>query len=168
MTARNSALAFIAALTLIIGAGSFFLGRYTVKKEYVTTEIRDTTFLSVVVRDTIRLIQYKERVRTDTCLVAVVRDSLIVEPDTVRVEVPIEQKTYETENYRAVIEGYRPQLVSMDIFKQMEVITIEKQIAPKKWSFSIALGASAGVFYTPAGLQPGAGLGATIGAAYHF
>ena len=168
MTARNSALAFIAALTLVIGAGSFFLGRYTIKREYVTIERRDTTFLSVVVRDTIRLVQYKERVRTDTCFVAVVKDSLVTVPDTVRVEVPIEQKIYETENYRAVIEGYRPQLVSMDIFKQTEVITIEKQIAPKKWSFRIALGASAGVFYTPAGLQPGAGLGATIGAAYHF
>lgn len=168
MTARNSALAFIAALALVVGAGSFFLGRYTVKKEYVTVVKRDTTFMSVVVHDTIRLVQYKERVRTDTCFVAVVKDSLIAVPDTIRVEVPIEQKTYETENYRAVIEGYRPQLVSMDIYKQTQVITIEKQIAPKKWSFSIALGASAGIFYTPAGLQPGAGLGATIGAAYHF
>ena len=141
--------------------------------------IHDTTTLTIVVHDTIEVVKWKERVRVDTLLLAVVKDSLITDTDTTvsnkenvadsaLVAVPISQVTCEGENYTAVIEGFRPRLVSIDIMQQTQYIETTKTIPPKKWSFGLTLGASAGVFYTPKGIQPGAGLGATIGVTYHF
>lgn len=141
--------------------------------------IRDTTTLTLVVRDTIEVVKWKERVRVDTLLLAVVKDSLTTDTDTTvsnkenvadsaLVAVPISQVTCEGENYTAVIEGFRPRLVSIDIIQQTQYIETTKTIPPKKWSFGLTLGASAGVFYTPKGIQPGAGLGATLGVTYHF
>ena len=141
--------------------------------------IHDTTTLTIVVHDTIEVVKWKERVRVDTLLLAVVKDSLITDTDTTvsnkenvadsaLVAVPISQVTCKGENYTAVIEGFRPRLVSIDIFQQTQYIETTKTIPPKKWSFGLTLGASAGVFYTPKGIQPGAGLGATIGVTYHF
>ena len=88
--------------------------------------------------------------------------------DSALVAVPISQVTCEGDNYTAVIEGFRPRLVSIDIIQQTQYIETTKTIPPKKWSFGLTLGASAGVFYTPKGIQPGAGLGATLGVTYHF
>lgn len=141
--------------------------------------IRDTTTLTLVVHDTIEVVKWKERVRVDTLLLAVVKDSLTTDTDTTvsnkesvadsaLVAVPISQVTCEGENYTAVIEGFRPRLVSIDIIQQTQYIETTKTIPPKKWSFGLTLGASAGVFYTPKGIQPGAGLGATLGVTYHF
>lgn len=141
--------------------------------------IRDTTTLTLVVHDTIEVVKWKERVRVDTLLLAVVKDSLTTDTDTTvsnkenvadsaLVAVPISQVTCEGENYTAVIEGFRPRLVSIDIIQQTKYIETTKTIPPKKWSFGLTLGASAGVFYTPKGIQPGAGLGATLGVTYHF
>ena len=141
--------------------------------------IRDTTTLTLVVHDTIEVVKWKERVRVDTLLLAVVKDSLTTDTDTTisnkenvadsaLVAVPISQVTCEGENYTAVIEGFRPRLVSIDIIQQTQYIETTKTIPPKKGSFGLTLGASAGVFYTPKGIQPGAGLGATLGVTYHF
>lgn len=141
--------------------------------------IRDTTTLTLVVHDTIEIVKWKERVRVDTLLLAVVKDSLTTDTDTTvsnkenvadsaLVAVPISRVTCEGENYTAVIEGFRPRLVSIDIIQQTKYIEATKTIPPKKWSFGLTLGASAGVFYTPKGIQPGAGLGATLGVTYHF
>lgn len=141
--------------------------------------IRDTTTLTLVVHDTIEVVKWKERVRVDTLLLEVVKDSLTTDTDTTisnkgnvadsaLVAVPISQVTCEGENYTAVIEGFRPRLVSIDIIQQTQYIETTKTIPPKKWSFGLTLGASAGVFYTPKGIQPGAGLGATLGVTYHF
>lgn len=141
--------------------------------------IRDTTTLTLVVHDTIEVVKWKERVRVDTLLLAVVKDSLTTDTDTTvsnkenvadfaLVAVPISQVTCEGDNYTAVIEGFRPRLVSIDIIQQTQYIETTKTIPPKKWSFGLTLGASAGVFYTPKGIQPGAGLGATLGLTYHF
>ena len=141
--------------------------------------IRDTTTLTLVVHDTIEVVKWKERVRVDTLLLAVVKDSLTTDTDTTisnkenvadsaLVAVPISQVTCEGENYTAVIEGFRPRLVSIDIIQQTQYIETTKTIPPKKWSFGLSLGASAGLFYTPKGIQPGAGLGATLGVTYHF
>lgn len=141
--------------------------------------IRGTTTLTLVVHDTIEVVKWKERVRVDTLLLAVVKDSLTTDTDTTvsnkenvadsaLVAVPISQVTCEGDNYTAVIEGFRPRLVSIDIIQQTQYIETTKTIPPKKWSFGLTLGASAGVFYTPKGIQPGAGLGATLGLTYHF
>ena len=44
--------------------------------------IRDTTTLTLVVHDTIEVVKWKERVRVDTLLLVVVKDSLTTDTDT--------------------------------------------------------------------------------------
>ena len=81
--------------------------------------------------------------------------------DSVQVEVPIEQKTYEGENYRAVVQGFRPELVSIDIRQQTVTVTEYK----RKW-WSVTIGPQLGYGFTPAGWQPYAGIGASVGISF--
>ena len=162
----------LAAFGLALFVFGFALGNHIAKRNFEPIIRTDTLVVTQTIHDTTKLVQWRERVRVDTCYLALVPDpadtASAVSADSAIVQIPIEQKVYETENYRAVIEGFRPELVSMDIYKKTEYITIEKQLAPKKWTFGVSFGASAGLYYTPKGIQPGAGLGATIGATYHF
>ena len=169
---------FIIIVVVLISQAAFSLVERRLRN--VEPEIiHDTTTLTLVVHDTIEVVKWKERVRVDTLLLAVVKDSLTTDTDTTvsnkenvadsaLVAVPISQVTCEGDNYTAVIEGFRPRLVSIDIIQQTQYIETTKTIPLKKWSFGLTLGASAGVFYTPKGIQPGAGLGATPGLTYHF
>ncbi len=79
--------------------------------------------------------------------------------DSVVVEVPIERRTYEGENYRAVVQGFRPELVSIDI-RLPEIAAPTPQPA-KRWHFTV--GVQLGYGFTPAGWQPYAGVGGTFG-----
>ena len=78
--------------------------------------------------------------------------------DSVVVEVPIEQRTYEGENYRAVVRGWQPELVSIDI-KFPEIAAPQSK---RKW-WSVTIGPQLGYGFTPAGWQPYAGIGFTAG-----
>ena len=97
----------------------------------------------------------------DTTVAEYFRDTTkMMQPcDSVAVDVPIEQRTYEGENYRAVVQGFRPELVSIDI-------RIPKIAAPatepvKRWHFTV--GVQLGYGFTPAGWQSYAGIGGTFG-----
>ena len=79
--------------------------------------------------------------------------------DSVVVEVPIEQRTYEGENYRAVVQGFRPELVSIDI--RIPKIAAPATQRAKRWRFTV--GVQMGYGFTPAGWQPYAGIGGTFG-----
>ena len=80
-------------------------------------------------------------------------------PDSVTVEIPIEQRTYEGENYRAIVQGWQPELVSIDI--RFPQYTPPEPAFKPGWHFTIGL--QAGVGFTPAGWQPYAGVGGTLG-----
>ncbi|MDE6499836.1 MAG: porin family protein [Rikenella sp.] len=99
---------------------------------------------TVVVRDTIRepipVPVVREIVRHDTIRVPV-GDTL--PGDSVAVSLPIERKTYRTDDYRAVVEGYRPSLVEMEIYRQSTTIatTTDRVITDKKrWGIGIQAG----------------------------
>ena len=77
-------------------------------------------------------------------------------PDSVAVEVPIEQRTYEGEYYRAVVQGFRPELVSIDI-------RLPEVAAPRRKRWAVTIGPQVGYGFTPAGWQPYAGVGITAG-----
>ncbi len=126
-----------------------------------TVTVRDT----IIVRDTVRAEVPVPRV------VEVVRyDTIHPSPcplsngegvvDTPAITIPIEQKEYVTADYRAVVEGYRPRLVDMEIYRQMQIIsdntttTITKN---PRWAVTLGVGAG----WTPQGLQPY--VGATFG-----
>jgi hypothetical protein len=108
--------------------------------------------LPVVVRDTIKIAQNDNMLSQN--------DTVIVR-DSVQVEVPMERKTYEGENYRAVVQGFRPELVSIDIRQQTVTVTEYK----RKW-WSVTIGPQLGYGFTPAGWQPYAGIGITAGISF--
>ena len=78
--------------------------------------------------------------------------------DSVLVEVPIVEKTYEGENYRAIIRGFNPELVSIFVNERQTIIRVPYQ---KHWTFTV--GPQAGVGITKDGWRAYAGVGGTFG-----
>lgn len=75
--------------------------------------------------------------------------------DSVRVEIPITQKVYEGNQYKAYVSGYSQSLDSVFVYPITQVIRIGDE--PKRWS----IGLSVGYGITPKGFQPFVGLNAT-------
>lgn len=51
--------------------------------------------------------------------------------DSAKVVIPITERTYEDSIYKAVVRGYNPELVSLDIYNSTKTITITKTKQPK-------------------------------------
>jgi hypothetical protein len=105
---------------IIALAGALLLTLSTHRKG--TTARTVTQIDTVIVRDTIREIvpvpKYVYATRIDTVFLTVPGDTVRVE-----VQVPIERKVYQTEDYRAEIEGFRPSLVNMEIYRRTQTVT---------------------------------------------
>lgn len=112
--------------------------------------IRDTVMVIDTIRDTVP-IPYKVTVmRTDTFYLPIlVGDSLST--DSVSVVLPVEQKEYKTEQYRAVISGIRPNLDFIETYNEKQIITLTPKL--KRWG----LGLQAGYGY-PDGAYVGVGV----------
>ena len=61
-------------------------------------------------------------------------------PDSVRVIVPITQKSYETDEYKAWVSGYEPNLDSIFVFPKSTVIHEHSYKPPNKWHIGITGG----------------------------
>ncbi len=59
-------------------------------------------------------------------------------PDSVSVQIPITQRVYETEQYRAVVSGYRPNLDNLVIYQPTQVVRIKDK--PKRWGIGVQVG----------------------------
>lgn len=81
-----------------------------------------------------------------------------VAPDTVLVDVPIEEKVYIGDNYRAIVRGYQPELT--DIWVRETVSTIR---VPVRRRWNVTAGPQVGIGITPDGWRPYAGVGVTFG-----
>lgn len=84
-----------------------------------------------------------------------------VPTDSVSVTIPITQKRYETDEYRAYVSGYRPSLDSL--FFNIPTKTITIQAPPKRWSIGMQVGYGIQLGNTPQ-LTPYIG----IGVSYNF
>ncbi len=182
---RSIALAMLAALVAIVAgiAAGFFVGRSCSRMPEPTAEVvRDTVYLEKWIRDTI--VETKTEAAGEVVAVlpvatevpqppSVDRDTTAVaeaEPveeqqageDSAAVVIPIERKTIEGEYYIATVEGYRPSLVSIDIRQPYMVVKETQTMTRRKW-WSVTIGPQVGYGFTPAGWQPYAGIGATIG-----
>lgn len=78
--------------------------------------------------------------------------------DSVLVEVPITEKHYASEDYRATVRGFQPELVDIWIRQRETTIHVPYR---KHWSFTV--GPQVGYGITPQGAQPYAGAGITFG-----
>lgn len=168
----NKSTIYLAATWALILAIAAFLGGWYVHKA-LNPARPPVTVTDTVWRwhhDTVKLVQEKpvykvvERLKVvhDTTGIAfdanllAQNDSTLSKSDSVAVEIPIVQRTYEGENYRAVVQGFRPELVSIDIRQP------EYQAPEHKW-WSVTIGPQVGYGFTPAGWQPYAGIGVSVG-----
>ena len=140
----------VALVTFVLGfiLGLLFHAHYYPCKELPVVEVQRDT---VVVRDTVRLEVPKpvERliVRYDTVRVQTPADTVKIPATGLELgqdgelTVAIEQKTYATDDYKAVIEGWRPNLVSMEVYPKTTTITetVTKLKAPR-WSVTVGPG----------------------------
>lgn len=158
--------ASILTLTIFVGCvvGAFFFGRATNRTDIVRTEVKRDT---IIVRDTI--VQYYPQevervvVRTERVEVPVVRYDTIRE--VAEVELPIEEREYKSEDYKAVVGGYNPYLKSIEVYPRTAYITTTETITKRK-RWGVSLGVQGGYGITPHGMQPYAGVGISFG--YNF
>lgn len=104
---------------------------------------RDTVSLPVVIHDTIR----------HDMPSACAGDMPFV--DSTLVEIPITQRIYEGDGYRAWVSGYRPSLDSLWMEHTKVTQSITTSLKPRRWGVSI----SAGAAITTHGLEPYIGIG---------
>lgn len=141
---NNKLYIIIAILCLIIG---FVIGLSINKTEIKTvTEtkiIKDTIETEIPIPIPVPLEMPKtEFIEVETNIITTKNDSISIIP------IPIEQKIYKTDLYKATIEGYKPKLIDIDIYQNKEVqyvtTTETKYKTPK-----LQLGVGAGVSYLP-------------------
>ena len=118
MLRKSETIWVLIALAIALVSG-FFFGRSTVQTvtETVVYERTDTLVVHDTVRAEIPVPHNVYVTRVDTVTIV----------DTVAVYVPITQMTYVTDVYRAVIEGYKPQLLDLEVYPQTYYITNEKE-----------------------------------------
>ena len=150
---KTAVLILLAALAL---AGSYLLGRRSVKPEIVEIHRTDTVVVRDTVRETVLVPKVRYLTRVDTVLLPVPGDTV-----EVPVLVPISRNVYEGEDYRAVVSGFRASLDTLDIFRKTQTVTntvvqrVEVPGKPKRWG----IGVSAGYALTPQGMKPYIGAG---------
>lgn len=136
------ALSGVLTIVVFIASG-FFAGRFIYPK-CPDIEVRTDTIVRVdTLRDTVLIPIDRYITRIDT-------DTLRLKGDTVfvAVEIPIERKVYLTDEYRAEIEGYKPSLLSMDIYRRTEYINLTEVIKiPDMRRWSLGLTAAYGITY---------------------
>lgn len=154
----------LSVLAALLAAGALFASGWAcARRWHRDVPVRpDTVVVTKWVRDSIPVVKDSIVYRTKTVHLPVhdttaVHDTTTV-LDTVLVEVPIVEKTYYGENYRATVRGFEPDLVDI-LVKQRE--TTVREPYRKRWSFTV--GPQAGYGITPNGFQPYAGAGFTFG-----
>lgn len=115
-----------------------------------TLRIRDTLLVERPVPVEVRVV--------DTMLVAVM-DTVTVN-DTVYLQLPREEKVYESGDYRAKVSGYRPELDWIEVYPQTVYVTRNISVdSRKRWGIGLQAGYGA---YAAAGqvrLAPYLGVG---------
>lgn len=114
---------------------SFLFGK-TCKKKEIIHNIEIDTVIDTIIQP-IPVPQYIVdvwEVEIPFSMDAIVEKDTI--KDTVYINIPIQRKTYQTDDYRAVISGYRPNLDTMTIYHKREII-YEKS---RRWGLGITAG----------------------------
>lgn len=162
-TAQHVALGVALALLLVASSGvSWLLGRRAGRNgANLPVKVQTDT---LIVRDTIRekYPVFVDRWKTRTELVEV--HDTIRRNDTLWQAVEIERRVYQGDDYRAVVEGWRPQLAEIAVYPKTVYLQTEvTQQAPQP-RVRFGFGATAGpaVIWTPDGIKGGAGLAAGL------
>jgi|GEM_PF-2313157 len=133
---------------LALAAGAALISIFCRRCDHPSTTVqveRDTVWVREYLRDTVRLVATRRMVRTDTVWVHAVAagDSVLA-----AVALPFERRTYATENYRAIVTGYKPELESIELFPKVKVITQTRTVTttrPPRWQAGLVAGAGGGM-----------------------
>lgn len=112
---------------------SFLFGK-TCKKKEIIHDIEIDTVINTIIQPVPQYIVDVGEVEIPFPMDAIVKKDTI--KDTVYINIPIQRKTYQTDDYRAVISGYRPNLDTMTIYHKREII-YEKS---RRWGLGITAG----------------------------
>ena len=66
--------------------------------------------------------------------------------------IPITQKEYQTEQYRAWVSGYHPNLDSIETYIPTNIIYVHEKVKAKRWGIGAQIG------YSPKGYHIGIGI----------
>ena len=131
------------SIALLLLATGFLVGRSLRPKCSAIKTRTDTVFVRDTIRDTILIPQTRYVVRTDTVRVQIAGDTVFIDA-----QIPIERKEYQTDDYRAVIEGFRPELIAMEVFRQTRIVTQTQTVkvpAARRWGIGIQVGYGASI-----------------------
>lgn len=172
------ALAICAAAICVRDCSGWHHQRGPASVDTVTIRTTDTVWIHDTITITKPVYIKQEVVRHDSVYMAVVKpnvepndtldnqfadhrtngtpcDYLLTSIDSVRVVVPITERTYQDRRYKAVVSGYDPKLVSLDIYSERSVV--HNTIVERK---PAKLSITAGIFggFGPNGLDYGLGI----------
>lgn len=158
---RSTIIIALAAVVAVFA--SFWLGgEYVRHKGLVPSERPDTVIVERWVHDTVSVPVETVVVKREIAYLPVHDTTMVHDTteirDSVLVEVPITERHYAAENYRATVRGYNPELVDIWIKRKETTVTVPYR---KRWGFTV--GPQVGVGFTPQGVQPYAGAGVTFG-----
>lgn len=137
-------------LATLVGYG---IGLKKAQKAVLTEFVMRVDTLTI--RDTITRVKPEYRLirKTDTMRVAVTDTVRIT--DTLYLQLPREQRTYEAKEYRAVVSGFRPSLDTIEVYGSTKYITKILTPKPKRWGIGVQAGCGA----SKDGLTPYIGVG---------
>lgn len=111
----------------------------------VVRQTSDTVVVRDTIRDTVLRKVYSELIRYDTIHFALPADTVFI-----HAPIPIERTAYSTEDYKAVIEGYKARLVEISVFPKTTIITnTEARTVKKKPRFGLGIQAGYGISNKP-------------------
>lgn len=151
---RKSATLALVIVSFVVG-GLMVRGWYGRVNNATGIMQRDTIFVIDTFRTPIPPPQFVEIVKYERIPV----EELALQFDTMGqysppyIELPIEEKVYQTDDYRATVRGFRPELTEMEIYRRTNYVTNTVKKNPR-WSIT----AGAGFGYSPAGFQPYIGI----------
>lgn len=143
MSNKTKGLIEVFVVAILLGT-AFLMGRNRGRRSQQQRIRIDTVVRRDTVRDTLLVPQKIYLTRIDTVYMQTPGDTV-----KVPVLVPIERKVYQTDDYRAVVSGFRPNLDSMEVFPQTRVITRTVEAASTSKRRWIRFGVGIGVGYDP-------------------
>lgn len=126
-------------LLILLALTFLYKVRPKVVRPSISVNRVDTIYRIDTIRDT--LPQYSTRyvTHTDTLTVYIAKTEII--RDTVLVFVPIERTEYKTEDYHAIVEGYKARLTYMEVYaKTFEVTKAVPYKVKPKWGAGLQVG----------------------------
>lgn len=97
----------------------FFAGRYSVEKRIEV--VKETDTINEPVHDPSYVFDVEE-IELPYPIFVYQKGDTVKGLDTIYVPLPIQRKVYETDLYRAVVSGYRPNLDSITIYHKREIV----------------------------------------------